>query len=300
MGRWIVLSVLVLCVIVVSTSRVSLAAVLKIADDLFAPLTVDCRCSLSIPSEEGRSGVLPERIVIHAGGAVNGMTYTNSREALDLHYRAGCRVFELDFIWTADDHLVLLHDWHKTAIQVFGRHLSGQPMTHQEFLLGPRVDGLSSLDAGALGRWLREHPVAAVVTDIKAQNLKGLALLRSLPGVGYRFIPQIYSFDEYEAARGMGFDRIILTLYLANVSDDAVVEFARHHPLFAVTMPVDRALGSLPRRLAEIGVPTYAHTVNGRFQWALLQRRGVYGIYTDRKPGPNLGQCGVLPDPAEG
>src|ERR1039458_4726270 len=55
------------------------------------------------------------RMVAHAGGAVRGETYTNSRDALDQHYAMGYRVFELDFDWTSDGHLVISHDWKLTS-----------------------------------------------------------------------------------------------------------------------------------------------------------------------------------------
>ena len=51
------------------------------------------------------------RVVIHALGTVDGLAYTNSKEALEKSFLDGDRVFECDMILTADQKLVACHDW---------------------------------------------------------------------------------------------------------------------------------------------------------------------------------------------
>lgn len=139
------------------------------------------------------------RLVAHAGGAFHGLTYTNSKEALDESYRKGFRLFELDFEWTSDNRLVLVHDWKHTS------SLFGQPahvFTYNEFLTSARRDGLHQVTFEGLVSWLRSHSDAFVVTDTKASNMRLLTFLRVngrevLP----QLIIQIYSLSELRAAR---------------------------------------------------------------------------------------------------
>ncbi|WP_339666208.1 hypothetical protein, partial [Maribacter arcticus] len=46
------------------------------------------------------------RFIAHAGGEVNGIKSTNSKNALDENYKKGFRIFELDIIETSDGKLV--------------------------------------------------------------------------------------------------------------------------------------------------------------------------------------------------
>jgi glycerophosphoryl diester phosphodiesterase len=244
--------------------------------------------ALRFPPTECAGLELP-LVIAHAGGAVGGLTYTNSLEALELSYSRGCRFFELDIQWTSDGGLVLLHDWNAAARRIFGEGFGDNWRSRETFLGTPRLDGLTSLDLEGLVSWLEAHPDAVVVTDVKWENLQALARLRSeVPGAERRLIPQIYGFHEYSRVRELGFERIILTLYRSPASDGEVVDFARSVPLVAVTMPLARAFDGLPSLLDEAGVPSLVHTVNSPRNAERLAELGVDGIYTDSLVG-----CGV-------
>lgn len=221
-------------------------------------------------------------VIAHAGGAVGTETYSNSLEALDLSYREGCRLFELDFEWTEDGELVLLHDWNANATRIFGPEFGGRWHTRDVFLSAARLDGLTSLDFEALVSWLDRHADARVVTDVKAGNSRALVIMKEgIPRADQVLIPQIYGFDEYEPTRKLGFDRIILTLYRSDASDDQVLAFCARHDLWAVAMPAPRATRGLSQALAAIGVPALVHTVNSPHHAGYLRRLGVRGIFSD-------------------
>jgi glycerophosphoryl diester phosphodiesterase len=151
------------------------------------------------------------RLVAHAGGAVRGLVFTNSREALDEHYSQGYKVFELDFAWTTDHRLVLVHDWATTSTQ-FGK--SPHIFSRDEFVTSTRVDGLHSLTFEDLCAWLRNHPDAAVVTDTKENNLRLLEYLRHHGGdILPQLIIQIYWLSELPAARQLRPRAVWLTCY---------------------------------------------------------------------------------------
>ena len=151
------------------------------------------------------------RLVAHAGGALHGLIFTNSREALDEHYVRGYRVFELDFEWTSDDRLVLTHDWPLTSAQ-FGK--SPHVFSRAEFMAGQRVDGLHQLTFEDLCAWLHDHPDAVVVTDTKQKNQRLLHFLRRSGGaVLPQLTIQIYFLSELPAARQLRPRAVWLTLY---------------------------------------------------------------------------------------
>lgn len=221
------------------------------------------------------------RLIAHAGGGLGRITYSNALQALNINYERGHRFFEIDFSWTSDGHLVLLHDWQKIYQELFIDASGRLPL--EDFLNARMRGGLTQLSLEGLLQWIKGHPDAYVVTDVKSDNVRALAHIRAQdPRLLLWFIPQIYSFDEYTPVAKLGYVNIILTLYSSPASDAQVVQFATNHPLFAITMPVARALRTnLAKDLRKMNVVVYAHTVNDGRMVPRLRKRGVYGIYTD-------------------
>lgn len=217
--------------------------------------------------------------IAHAGGQIHGRYYTNSLNALDFNYQRGFRYFELDFEWTSDDKLVLVHDWQNNWPHYGGRE--GAIPTNAEFMAVSMTHGLQQLDLPGLVAWLQQHPDARIVTDIKSGNLQALALISKLP-LAHRFIPQAYQFAEYEAIEQLGFARIILTVYKLHAGQKTITHFVQRHRPWALTVPayqIER--GAYAELLHDGSVPIYVHTVNKPAQWKPLAALGVTGIYTD-------------------
>lgn len=253
-------------------------------------------CSLAVmaacqrgpsPSLTPRSAV-PYAFVAHAGGAVGGLPYTNSRQALDGSWKRGFRLFEVDLSWTSDGKLVLLHDWGPTVQRVWGAPEGRRTLADFEALR--MTAGLTPLDLEGLDAWVSDHQGARIVSDVKERNVEVLRIVAGRhPSLARRLVPQIYGFQEYEPVRSMGYLSIILTLYLSDATDDEVVAFAGRHKLLAVTMWAARArAGHFVERLAAIGVPVYVHTINDRAKAESLFSLGVRGIYTDVLEPANL------------
>jgi len=166
-------------------------------------------------------------LIAHAGGGLPKTTYTNDIEAMDLAYRNGLRLIEIDFM--NSDGIVLAHDNDdRNVAQLFD-----------------------------LLKWMRAHSDAQIVTDFKTNNVSGLRMLSAASGdLRERFISQIYHPSEYSSVTRLGFRKPIFTIYrlprLYNWS-----EFANSADLFAVTMPIYRADQA---RLTS--KPVFLHTVN--------------------------------------
>lgn len=223
----------------------------------------------------------PQPLIAHAGGGIAGVTYSNSREALDHSYGKGLRLFEIDLSWTTDGHLVLIHDWQDSSTDWFPDAETRLPL--EEFKAAKMKDGLTQMALEDLYAWLGTHEDAYVVTDVKNRNLDALRVIAETAGeLKSRFIPQIYDFSEFAPARGLGFRDVIFTVYRSKATPLEVFSFGMENELFAITLPEKWALALPLARLLEMnGVFVYAHTVNSLDIWRELQAAGVSGIYTD-------------------
>lgn len=104
-----------------------------------------------------------ERFIAHAGGQIDGNTYTNSLEALNLSYKKGFRFFELDIIKTSDNVFVAAHDW-KYWQRVTGFEGS-LPPTLDTFNQHKLREKYSPLDINRINEWFSKHSDALLITD---------------------------------------------------------------------------------------------------------------------------------------
>ncbi|MGB8259353.1 MAG: glycerophosphodiester phosphodiesterase family protein [Terracidiphilus sp.] len=216
------------------------------------------------------------RLVAHAGGAVNGFTYTNTLDALNESYRKGYRVFEVDFHWTSDGRLVLVHEWKETSISFGARpHV----YSYEEFLHARRVDGLRQMTFEELRGWLQAHRDALLVTDTKASNPRLLRFLAAQAGdVRSQLIVQVYRTTEIAPARRLGVRAVWLTVYryaypawaLGRIpSADAAVIPMEWYPRYRQVILSGK-------------MRFYLHTVPaGAVEATFRELPGIYGLYVD-------------------
>jgi glycerophosphoryl diester phosphodiesterase family protein len=216
------------------------------------------------------------RMVAHAGGAVHGRTYTNSREALDQSYARGFRVFELDFHWTSDDRLVLIHDWNDIG-KTFNTH--AKVMSYAEFVTSRRWDGLHQLTFEDLQSWLRLHTDAFIVTDTKDDNVRLLNYFyRNAPQIAPQLIVQIYRLSELQAARPLRPRAIWLTMYKNSYPSWAL---ARIVSVDAFVIPVSQYKRYEDTALME-RMNYYVHSVKASdVEPTYRNLPGIYGVYVD-------------------
>ena len=216
-------------------------------------------------------------LVAHAGGSIYGYRLTNSLEAIENAYTNGFLLIELDFQITSDGKYVLLHDWESMARRMLFKE--GQ-LTREAFLTSDTFAELTLLDLESLSAWLTDHQDCRIVTDAKCENLPFLTHLSTLE-IKDRFIPQTYSYEEYKAAKELGFSDVILTLYAMNSPVSEVVSFICEQKPYAVTIPETVLNEELLTRISEVGVVIYTHTVNDLSTFEKWREFGLHGIYTD-------------------
>ena len=225
--------------------------------------------------------------VAHAGGGIEGKTYTNSLEALNANLKNGFRYFEIDFVFTKDDELVCLHDWQGSFEGLFGFRAKQRP-TLKEFerLLEERRPEFTNCTLHGLANWMRDNPSAYLITDVKERNIEALTqIAQRIPDAAKRVIPQIYDPENYAQVKHIGFDQVIWTLYRYRGRRDALLDWVEQlDGPFAVTMPASRAESTLPMALRKLNIPTYAHTVNEIEEFRRHTGNGISEIYTDFLP----------------
>ncbi|MDP4094289.1 MAG: amidohydrolase [Bacillota bacterium] len=230
-----------------------------------------------------REHLFSTNLIAHACGEYHRIIYSNSLNALESNYKKGFRFFEIDFSLSSDKEIIMIHDWEKTAEMLLGT--TGIEYTHKAFIESKTKDNLTLMDMDMLIKWLETHSDAYVVTDSKKDGLSiWEALSKKYDNIIQRFYIQACTFEEYYSIKKMGFKNIILTLYKTDYSDRDVLKFAGSNDLYAITMPAERAVGSLPAELKKLNVKVYAHTVNSINEYKKLLKNGVYGVYTDSIP----------------
>lgn len=237
--------------------------------------------SINVSANEVSGSLKLPEFVAHAGGGIDSLTYTNSLEALNYNYNKGFRFFELDFEFTSDKELVLLHDWSDANLR---RLFQSEPRIYslKEFKNLKMVNNLTQMSLADLAKWILKHPDAYIITDIKSNNIEGLnKIVKEYAGLKECFIPQIYTFEEYEAVKKLGFKNIILTLYASDYNDNQVLEFLNSHKALALTMWDYRATAGFIDELKKLGVFIYVHTVNDVTLKHKLKAQGIDGFYTD-------------------
>lgn len=222
--------------------------------------------------------------VAHAGAAVQGVSYTNSLEALNEN-KSFFEWFELDLLSTSDGRVVCLHDWGESAMVDLGIDFSG--MKNPTFSTFQRLNKASgkfnNCDEVSLATWLANNPDKRIVTDTKEFGEKMPVLLRLkqvIPNWSYRIIPQIYNENQYFLAKQLGFKDIIFTLYALDVPPGDAIQLALGKDLLAVTTPKEwsELVGPV---LEEANLSHFVHTVNSSSELRKIQEYGVDEIYTD-------------------
>ena len=228
-------------------------------------------------------------VIAHAGGGIHGNAYTNSEEAVLANLKMGLRVFEIDFSRTRDGIWVGTHDWDGWRAQT--GYDGTLPPSYREFsaaqiaMNGARY---TALTIRFLERELAAYPDAVVITDTKSKyDLADLARTLRKSRLAKRVVPQAYSPADVELLQGLGYERVILTVYKMNLKD-AERLVGRLAPirgdLHALTVPLD-FFNRHHARLAGLGLPLYVHgepaKINSRALHRQLREQGAAGFYLD-------------------
>lgn len=224
--------------------------------------------------------------VAHAGGVFNKNVYTNSIEALDLNSKY-FDLFELDLKLTSDRKIVCIHDWEENVINVFGKKFETNPPSYREFTSFVKKNKkFKNCTAETLNIWLNQNDKKYIITDVKdyENNYEVLKKLKKkIKNADQRIIPQIYSLNNYNKIKSLGYKRIIYTLYMQPFNEKKIIESLnlRNLNLFAITLPKNWIKKGLGLKIKEkFKFKIYTYTINDMSELLELKLLGVDEIYT--------------------
>ena len=228
------------------------------------------------------------KTIVHGGGIIidedNNYSYSNSLEAIESSYDKGSRFIELDFDFTSDNELVLIHDW---SNKYCSNIKDNKPLTKEEFLKCKIYDKFTSISIDELIDFMESHKGLYIVTDIKDNNIEGAKIIaEKADDFKNRFIIQIYNIDEYKPIKSLGFDNIIFTLYKLKLKDkldtETLKNYAKQYTFIGYTFDaklLDRD-GYLDK-MKSINTGLFVHNINYEYGNDYYYNQGINGVYTD-------------------
>ncbi|WP_209400291.1 hypothetical protein [Pseudozobellia sp. WGM2] len=262
--------------------------------DIFESIDdVEVTLTLSIPQNISDSNIFfpkvryefepnNNRYIAHAGGEINGVKSTNSKDALDLNYKNGFRLFELDIIETADKKLVAAHDWKMWAR--FTDYSGALPPTLAEFKKHKIYGDYHTLDMDGINTWFQNHPDAILVTD-KVND--PIAFAEAFVDKT-RLIMELFSQMAIEEAAAHGIQTMISQDPLLQIKGDKIDYLAINNIKYvAVSRRIISGKTKLMLRLKEQGIKVYVYNVNfdpGKDEKYVYDNELglVYGMYADK------------------
>ena len=214
----------------------------------------------------------------HAGGAIQNIKYSNSKEALDSSYAKGFRLIEIDICLTTDGALVLVHDWDKIFSTLF-KNSSGI-QTLQGFLSLKMKGKLTQLSFPHLANWMQLHPEVSILLDSKKDPVKTYKkIITEYPSLAHNLIPEVWSFSQYFSVLKMGYSKVVFEK--GYYSDFLLINFFKTHPVTAISLPPNICNSKLPKELLNNNIKSYVYGVNDIKLMKQLFHLGVHAISTD-------------------
>ena len=245
----------------------------------------DCDENGDDDGDDGEKTDYTKFFIAHAGGAIDGLNYTNCLEALDLSYSKGCKLFELDLVKTTDNKFVAAHHWeqYKTMTDYPGT-IDDTPLSEEEFLSLKIYGKYTPMNMDAINLWFQNHPDAILVTDKTndPQKIYDDFLFRD------RVIMELFSWAAIDKAIELGIKLLVTdglffeTPDIEQVLEDKKIEY--------FGMGYNRVLGNenLLRRLKDKGLKNYVwgleSKINGQPPEEYVWNYGMnfcYGMYAN-------------------
>ena len=223
-----------------------------------------------------------DRYIAHAGGEINGVKSTNTKDALDANYAKGFRLFELDIITTADGKQVAAHDWKMWSR--FTDYEGELPPSHEEFMKRKIYGDYTTLDLKGINKWFSAHPDATLVTD----KLNDPVAFAEAFVDKNRLIMELFSVMAVEEAASYGLNAMISQIPFMSLKGDKL-DFLEINNIKYVALSRRLIAGEkkLLKKLRDAGIKVYVYNVNfdaGKDeQYVYDNEIGlVYGMYADK------------------
>ncbi len=153
--------------------------------------------------------------IAHAGGVVDGVTMTNSREALFAARDKGFKFIELDLLFTADSMLVACHSWEEYNEAIGANERGGCAPTLEEFLSQQLPGGFTPLTATEINEFFLSHDSLYFVTD-KVSDAK--ILNKYFPQLKERMMVEAFNYNDYAELLRQGYAHVTYSCMAGDVN----------------------------------------------------------------------------------
>jgi glycerophosphoryl diester phosphodiesterase len=182
---------------------------------------VDMIKTLPTLSDEDNAWYTNYHFIAHGGGGIDGKTYSNSLEAMELSYDNGLRVFDMDLLFTSDSVLVCCHSWEESLelgdvpmkeshsfVDRNGHvqhHLDhAQPLDYNTFKSRKVYRCFTPTSCEDMISFMETHPDVYIATDMKDDVEKSYSFMvnkakeMGCENVLDRIIANVYEYDVYD------------------------------------------------------------------------------------------------------
>jgi hypothetical protein len=219
----------------------------------------------------------PDVFIAHGGGSIDGLTFTDSLEAIESSIRRGYRMIELDLQVTTDGVLVAAHDW-KSFRQWTGRGpeaISDEPMSLAQFKSNPIYGRYTPLDEVTIRAIFLRHPELILVTDKIADFPR---LVRAFP-FQERVIVEVFSPQDVALAKASGVANPMLSIGNLEASLPMILQLPVRH--VALSINSLRRCPGAAKRIVESGRKVFLFTTDDAALMARSVGSHVSAFYSD-------------------
>lgn len=221
------------------------------------------------------------KIIIHATGTIDGLTYTNSKESIENSINNGARIIEVDFNYTSDGHIVCYH-------MPSDAYVNATAFTLDEFLHLKIQGEYTPLTFNNIIEYMKTNPELYISIDTKHDNLveliKDMKMLCHDEDVLNRFIIQcFYPGEKEKISKIYAFpeENYMFTPYKYSNSIYDALSVCYKEGFKVVAAPVGAYSEQDLKLIASKNIYVYLHTVNRIDVRDELLRQGAHGIYSD-------------------
>lgn len=222
-------------------------------------------------------------LIYHAAGGIDGLTYSNSRDAMELTLSNGSRFIEIDFRYTADGQLVCARDWSDITV-------TGEAPDAAAFRDMKIYGKYATLTAAELLDYMRSYPDLYIIIDTKESGAVQVvtdlaALCNEDAALLSRFIIQLYDFESKALilnAYPFADENFLFTAYKYGTGNPAeILKNCYEQNIRVITVPAGSWTAETISHFTEKGFLLYEHTVNRPDEAREALHRGIHGLYTD-------------------
>ena len=157
--------------------------------------------------------------VAHAGGAIGGCLYTNSRESLDSALARGYKYIELDLQFTRDSVLVAAHSWEEFNEWTGYKHKGAEAPLLSDFRKRLIHGRYTPLTADDIRDFFMQHDSLFLVTDKVSDPT---VLERYFDDLKERMVVEAFSYDHYIRLRREGYHLVLYSCMASDLSNALV------------------------------------------------------------------------------